>query len=164
MIKRTNRITTVSISEKTYTGCDVHPAMRRESKIIIHDGWEWYLGRLKDEKQLEDFLKFFEIELSSIHDEVYHATTGKIIFYNLTKNLNSTCDGGFYSIEHLTELSNGQQLKQFKGLSNGSIVDCYAGIGEDVIDIYRPNPNYKDVYKRMEFQDELQYRRNNWYI
>ena len=27
--------------------------------------------------------------------------------------------------------------------------------GEDIINIYRPNPNAKEVYARMEFQEEL---------
>ena len=63
-----------------------------------------------------------------------------------------------------SKMSKGQKLKKFRGLSNGSLVDCYIGIGEDVIDIYRPNPNAKEVYNKMEFQDELKYRRNNWYL
>ncbi|NLW48011.1 MAG: hypothetical protein GXY86_11850 [Firmicutes bacterium] len=158
------RKTTISISEKTYTGCDVHPAMRREEKIIIHDGWQWQIGTIHNEKQLEKVLQFLEIKLSDIEHEVEHKTTGKITFYNLTKNINSPCNGGFWNMEQLQEMSKGQKLKKFKGLSNGSLVDCYVGIGENVINIYRPNPNAKEVYQKMDFAEELEYRRNNWYL
>lgn len=160
----TGRHTRISISEKTYTGADVHSAMRREDKIIIHDGWEWYMGTIHNEKQLKEVLEFLEIELTTVDHEVEHDTTGKIVFYNLSKNINSPCDGGFWNLEQLQELSKGQKLKKFKGLSNGSLVDCYIGIGEDIIDIYRPNPNAKEVYQTMEHSDEINYRRSHWYL
>ena len=32
-------------------------------------------------------------------------------------------------MEQLKEMSKGQKLKKFKGLSNGSLVDCYVGRG-----------------------------------
>jgi hypothetical protein len=156
--------TRISISEKIYTGCDVHPAMQRKEKIIIHDGWQWYIGCIHNEQQLQEVLNFLEIELTDIDHEVEHETTGKIVFYNLSKNINNLHSGGFWSIEQLQEMSKGQKLKKFKGLSNGSIVDCYIGIGEDVINIYRPNPNAKEVYKPMKLEDEIKYRRNNWYL
>jgi hypothetical protein len=164
MRTNTGRKTSISISEKTCTDYKVHPAMRREEKIIIHDGWEWHIGMIHNEKQLKEVLNFLEIELTEIEHEVEYNTTGKIIFYNLSKNINSPCDGGFWNIEQLKEMSRGQKLKKFKGLSNGSLVDCYIGIGENVIDIYRPNPNAKEVYNKMELSDELNYRRNNWYL
>jgi len=164
MRTNTGRTTRISISEKTCTDHTLHPAMRREHKIIIHDGWQWLLGNVHNEKQLQEFLNFLEIELTDIDHEVKWESTGKIIFYNLSKSINSPCDGGFWNMEQLQEMRQGQKLKGFKGLSNGSIVDCYIGIGEDIIDIYRPNPNAKEVYKRMELSDELNYRRNNWYL
>ena len=160
----TGRKTTISISEKTCNDYNVHPAMRRGNKIIIHDGWEWHIGTIHNEKQLYELLNFLEIELTDINHEVEYATTGKIIFYNLSKNISSPCDGGFWSIEQLEEISKDQKLKKFKALSNGSLVDCYIGIGKDVVNIYRPNPNAKEVYKKMDFQEELNYRRNNWYL
>lgn len=161
---QTNRKTYISISEKTYTSNDVHPAMRRENKIIIHDGWQWHIGNIHNQQQLQEVLDFLEIELTTIDHQVNYEKTGNIVFYNLSKNINSPCNGGFYSMEHLQEISKGQKLKHFKGLSNGSIVDCYIGIGDDVINIYRPNPNYQDVYKKMDLSEELTYRRNNWYL
>lgn len=160
----TGRKTRISISEKICTDYKIHPAMQRENKIIIHDGWEWYIGNIHNQQELKKVLEFLEIELTDIDHEVNHKTTGKIVFYNLSKNINSPCDGGFWNMDQLQEMSKGQRLKKFKGLSNGSITDCYIGIGENIIDIYRPNPNAKEVYKTMEHNEELNYRRNNWYL
>lgn len=164
MRTNTGRITTISISEKTCTDIKLHPKLQREREIIIHDGWQWHIGDIKNKEQLQEVLNFLEIELTSINHEVKHETTGKIIFYNLSKNINDPCNGGFWSIEQLQEISKGQKLKKFKGLSNGSIVDCYIGIGENMVDIYRPNPNAKEVYRKMEFSEGLNYKRNNWYL
>ena len=91
----TGRTTTISISEKIYNNYDVHPAMRREEKIIIHDGWQWHIGSVKNEEQLKDLLNFLEIEITGIQSQVEYETTGKITYYNLSKNINSPCDGGY---------------------------------------------------------------------
>ena len=138
--------------------------MQRRERIIIHDGWQWHIGCVHNEEQLQQVLNFLEIKLADVDHEVEYDTTGKITFYNLSKNINNPCNGGFWNMEQLQEMSKGQKLKKFKGLSNGSLVDCYVGIGENVINIYRPNPNAKEVYQKMDFAEELEYRRNNWYL
>jgi predicted Zn-ribbon and HTH transcriptional regulator len=160
----TGRRTKISISEKTWIDLKEHPSMYRESTVIIHDGWEWNIGTIHNKKELEEVLNFLEIELTTIDNEVKYAQTGKIVFYNVSKNINNPCDGGFWNMEQLQEMSRGQKLKKFKGLSNGSLVDCYIGIGEDRIDIYRPNPNAKEVYQKLSQSEEINYRRNNWYL
>jgi hypothetical protein len=164
MRTNTGRKTIISISEKTCTDHNLHPAMRREERIIIHDGWQWQLGCIHNEKDLQDFLNFLEIEITNIDHEVKYESTGKIIFYNLSKNINSPCDGGFWNMEQLQEMSQGQKLKKLKAYSNGSLVDCYIGIGENIIDVYRPNPNAKEVYKPLEITEHINYIRNNWYL
>ena len=158
-----NRITRISISEKTCNSAKIHPAARREKQIILHDGWEWHMGDIQNKEQLEDFLNFFNIEFTGIHHEVEYETTGKIYFYNLSKNI-KTYKQYFWNLEQLKEFSNGAELKKVKGLSNGSIVDCYAEINDNEVVIYRPNPNAKEVYNPMEFEKELNYRCNKWYI
>lgn len=159
------RKTRISISEKICSRHDVHPAMRRDDKIIIHDGWQWLIGKIHNEKELKEVLNFLEIELTDIDHEVEWETTGKIKFYNLSKNINrSYYAGGFWNMEQLEEDSKSNRLKRFKGLSNGSLVDCYAEIDDDIITIHRPNPNAKEVYNKMALEDEMQYRINNWYL
>lgn len=160
----TNRITSISISEKTYTKLDVHPALMRSERIIVHDGGLYRHGCVHDEKELQEMLEFLETEMTDVVEERKWHTTGKIRFFNLTKNINSPCGGGFWSLEQLYEMAGEEKLKKFKGLSNGSLVDCYAGIGKNVINIYRPNPNAKEVYKTMNHSDELKYRKEHWYL
>ena len=157
------RITRISISEKVYNFNDVHPGMRREKEIIIHEGWEYHMGEIQNKEQLKDFFNFFNIEFTGIHQEIEHETTGKIIYYNLSKNIIND-KKSFWSLEELKERTNNAPLKKLKGLSNGSVVDCYAEIKEDEIIIYRPNPNAKEVYQPMEFKEEINYRSNKWYI
>ena len=157
------KITRISISEKVYNFADVHPAMRREKEIIIHDGWDYHIGEIQNKEQLNNFLNFFNIDFTGVHQEIEHETTGKIIYYNLSKNIINS-NKSFWSLEELKELSNGAELKKVKGLSNGSIVDCYSEIKENEVIIYRPNPNAKEVYQPMEFNEEMNYRSNKWYI
>ncbi|MGL5327828.1 MAG: hypothetical protein ACRDD7_01075, partial [Peptostreptococcaceae bacterium] len=105
----------------------------------------------------------FDIELTNVVHEIEHDTTGKIIWYNLSKNIKNY-SLGFWSMEQLKELSNNAELKKLKGLSNGSIVDCYAEIKENEIIIYRPNPNAKEVYIKMDNEEDWEFRFNSWYI
>lgn len=161
----TNRITQISISEKTCTDPSVIPAMRRSHRIIIHDGWQWQIGSVRDEKDLEELLEFLEIELTDVAWEREWETTGKIVCYNLSKHINNDSHGGYWNMEQLQEAAQGKKLKGLKGLSNGSIVDIYVGIGEDEVEIYRPNPNAKEVYKPFgSISKELDFRRNHWYL
>ena len=122
------------------------------------------MGNINNKEELKDFLDFFNIELMEVFQEVEYETTGKINFYNLSKNIINYRDGGFWSIEELRKITNNAELKKVKGLSNGSVVDCYAEIKEDEVIIYRPNPNAKEVYQTMTLEDELNFRKNNWYI
>lgn len=161
----TGRITTISISERTCMSPDVEPAMRRRERIIIHDGGQYHIGSVRDEKDLEELLKFLEIEMTDIAWERELETTGKVVCYNLSKRINNPYNGGYWNMEQLQEMSAGKKLKCLKGLSNGSIVDIYVGIGEDEVEIYRPNPNAKEVYKPFEtHEEELNFRRNHWYL
>lgn len=47
----------------------------------------------------------------------------------------------------------------FKGLSNGSLVDCYCKPVTQGAIIFRPNPNAKDVYKPMPINEHIAYQK-----
>ena len=165
MIMNTGRKTTISISERACVDPNVHPGMRRAHRIIVHDGYEWQIGNIRDEKDLEELLNFLEIELTDVAWEAEWQTTGKIVCYNLSKHINNPCGGGYSTMEQLQEMAKGKKLKSLKGLSNGSIVDIYVGIGDDEVEIYRPNPNAAKVYKPFEsLEKELHFRKNHWYL
>ena len=67
-------------------------------------------------------------------------------------------------MEQLKEQSSNKPLKKLKGYSNGSLVDCYISIDEDRVTVYRPNPNAKEVYNRMEIKESREFRENHWHI
>ena len=152
--------------KKTYIVISERPTRGNRERIIMHDNWQWHIGKIRNEQDLQEVLDFLEIELTTVEFEKDWEDEGKTIAYNLSKYINNPYSGGFWNMEQLKEVSKGERLKKFKGLSNGSIVDCYIGIDDNtnIVNIYRPNPNAKEVYKNMELQDEMNYRINNWYL
>lgn len=157
--------TQISISEKSYATYKCNNGllyMPGRGRIVIHDGWQYRIGEVHDENQLKEVLEFLEVDLIFSH-EFNHELGGNIKYYNLSKNINDHTRG-FRSVNELKEISKGKKLKQFKGLSNASIVDCYIGIGEDTIDIYRPNPNDKDVYKPLPIDEHIKFTKTHWYL
>lgn len=152
----------VSISEKTcVTG--VPEGYRRDERIVIHGGFLWKIGTFHNEEQLKQALTLMEIDLVETGEQNYNPYSGKIKFYQLSKHLRNS-SYYFWTIEQLNEVSNGLRLKKVKGLSNGSIVDCYVGIGDSEVVIFRPNPNAKEVMNKMEHLDEIKFKKENWYL
>lgn len=149
--------TYLSVSEKT-------DDRRHRSLYILHNGWEWYHADTNSKEQMDELLKFFEcdIELESISEG--SEKTGKITFYNVSKDIISRCGGGFWNISQMLEQANGRRLKSFIGLSNGSLTTCYAAFDDEnnTIEILRPNPNAKDVYCTLPLDAHLAYMRNHW--
>ena len=114
---------------------------------------------------MEELLKFFECEILEVAKECEQLETGKIIFYDLSKDIISKCNGGFWNIGQMMEQANGRRLKPFNGLSNGSLTICYAAFDDNnTIEILRPNPNAKQVYPTMPIKAEIEYRKNHWYL
>lgn len=125
----------------------------RRHKIIIHKG-QWHFSRMDTRKQLDAFCKMLGIKMTekTIDNEIvkyYRTDTALIDMSNLT----------FWNLTDVPSTAT-----KIKGLSNGSIVDCYFLREGDRLTIYRPNPNAKNVYKKMEFEKELEFRRNNIYF
>lgn len=57
------------------------------------------------------------------------------------------------SFWHLHELPKG--VKPIKAMSNGSMVTCYFRTLEHDVEFYRPNPNAKEVYDAMPWEEAL---------
>lgn len=132
----------------------------------MHNGWERFHTDTNEKEHIDELLKFFECEIEL--DEVLKGSpeTGKIKFYNVSKDIISHCDGGFWSIEQMLKQANGRRLKSFIGLSNGSLTTCYAAFDDEknTVEILRPNPNAKDVYPTMPIDAEVAYRRKHWFL
>ena len=139
---------------------------KHRSFYILHNGWEWFHADTNIKEHMINLLKFFEVEILEKENTTYFPTTGYIDLYNLSKDIISTCDGGFWTVEQMMEEANGRRLKSFLGLSNGSIVTCYAAFDDNknTVEILRPNPNAKAVYRRMSVEAEIRFRKNHWYL
>lgn len=150
--------TFLSVSEKT-------DDRRHRSLYILHNGWQWFHADTNIREHMEGLMKFFECEVVSVENANSSPETGKITFYNLSKDIISHC-GGFWSIEQMLEQANGRRLKSFVGLSNGSLTTCYAAFDDDnnTAEILRPNPNAKEVYPTMPLGAEIAYRKNHWFL
>ena len=158
----------VSISEYTDDSPRTHPAYRRENRIVVAYDF-WHLGVFRDEKDLDGFLSLIEENLKEPISVNFYENLGEIKHYGLSKRYIDAPP--YWNMDQLNQFAdelrpviNGGPLKKVKGLSNGSIVDCYVMVGDEAFVIYRPNPNAKEVYKKMAFEDEMNFRRTNWYI
>lgn len=151
--------TYLSVSEKT-------DGRQHRSLYILHNGWEWYYADTNIKEHMDNLLKFFECEILEAEEVHNHLTTGKIVFYNLSKDIINTYGGGFWSIDQMLEQANGRRLKSFIGLSNGSLTTCYAAFDDEnnTVEILRPNPNAKDVYCTLPIDAHVKYIQNHWVI
>ena len=80
--------TYLTVSEKTD-----HEYHR--SLYILHNGWEWYHADTNIKKHMMDLLKFFEVEILEKESTTHSPKTGKVELFNLSKDIISTCGGGF---------------------------------------------------------------------
>ena len=129
---------------------------------VVQTGPLSELGCFNDQTQFNQFLELFELEL----EEHSMYKRGELLtkVYIPSKIILDDYSGGFTSIEELNELAKGLRLKKVKGLSNGSIVDCYIGIAKNSVRIFRPNINAKEVAVTMTHEDQIRFKKSEWYI
>ena len=103
------------------------------------------VGAFRTKKEFESCLKNLNISLNFLKTKVTDSNIIKI-----------------YTAEKIiTEKSflKKEEVKGFKkviGLSNGSKVDCYIHEIDDInVEIYRPNPNAKEVYNEYNYFNTL---------
>lgn len=151
--------TYLSVSEKT-------DARKHRSLYILHNGWEWFHTDTNKKEHIDELLEFFECEIKLDRVSDGSEETGKITFYNVSKDIISHCSGGFWNMEQLWEIADGRRLKSFIGLSNGSLTTCYAAFDDEnnTVEILRPNPNAKDVYVTLPVEAHIEYVKNHWYM
>ena len=150
---------------RTYLTVAEKTSEKHRSLYILHNGWEWYHADTNIQEDMENLLKFFECDVEADHT-IHTAENGKIEFFNISKDIISRCNGGFWNFEQLQELANSRRLKTFLGLSNGSLTTCYAAFDDDnnTVEILRPNPNAKEVYQTMPLEVEIAYRKTHWFL
>lgn len=150
---------------KTYLTIAEKTSERHREKYILHNGWQWYHTTTNIENHMKELLIFFECTIE-LEDTTYTADNGKKEFYNVSKEIISTCNGGFWTINQMIEKANGRRIKSFIGLSNGKLTTCYACFDDDnnTVEILRPNPNAKEVYCTLPLKADIEYRKNHWFL
>lgn len=145
------------------------------SEVILHNG-EWYFGEFPGIEQLRDFAAAVGGFSWSLHhsERLERSRVGcscnwepcepyTIEYYTLSHNFDTdaVCHltewGAFPGFWSLDEVPAG--AVPFVGLSNGSLVTCYATNDGETIRLYRPNPNAPDVYKPLSTAEHIAYKR-----
>lgn len=108
-------------------------------KHVLSLGAQSWMGFHTDEG-LRRIIEIFDLHPELIRVRVaYDIENCEVYDYKCPEIIE---DIGFKSFSELP-----QRCDSFIGLSNGSYVTCYVHKDGDHVTIYRPNPNYKDVYK-----------------
>ena len=103
------------------------------------------VGAFRTKKEYESCLKNLKIKLKFRETKVTDSNVIKI--YTAEKIVTNR---SFWKKEEV------KNLKKVVGLSNGSKVDCYIHEIDDInVEIYRPNPNAKEVYNEYNYFNTL---------
>lgn len=123
--------------------------------VILHKNHSWHLGRFPSMEKAKEFMDFAGLQLGELVEE---KPMGKCGMYRQWAVESEVVEHGFSSLSDIPE-----GAKEFIGLSNGSLVPCYL-LNDGNLHIYRPNPNVKEIYRTMDIDEEIAYRRENGYV
>lgn len=153
--------TILVVSEKT-------DSKRYRSKYILKNISQHYHFDTNNKKLMNECLEFLECTIEKDDDfTTYTEENGKTEVFRVSKNIIANeFMGGFWNLEQLREMINGRRYEHFTGLSNGSLVTCYAAFDDNnnTVEILRPNPNAKEVYKPLELKAHIEYKKNHWVL
>ena len=111
-------------------------------------GYQYILsevGAFRTKKEYESCLKNLNISLNFLKTKVTDSNIIKI--YTAEKIIT---EKSFLKKEEV------EGFKKVVGLSNGSKVDCYIHEIDNInVEIYRPNPNSKEVYNEYDYFNTL---------
>lgn len=125
-----------------------------EYKYLISKGVHSYRA-YNTERGFLNFLKVGNIQLDKYEPRVYDTKEyGKVLDYYI--NDVEIEEKSFWHQEDIPK-----NAIQFKDLCNGSYVDCYYVHSENKSEIFKPNPNAKDVYIPLSLEEHLEYSRVN---
>ena len=119
-----------------------------EYEKAIGVGYKYILSDFagfRTKKEFESCLKNLNISLKFQETKV--TDTNVIKIYTAEKKITKK---SFWKKEEV------EGFKKVVGLSNGSKVDCYIHEIDDInVEIYRPNPNSKEVYNEYDYFNTL---------
>ena len=118
---------------------------------IFHSGM-WHFGRFSSMEYLQEFLDFARLTMELTEEKNTNAGKWKI----WKVNVQDIQEHGFWNTDTIPEEA---RCKSFLGLSNGATVRCYLYNDGNVLHVYRPNPNAKNVYTPLSLEEEIAHRR-----
>jgi len=95
---------------------------------------------------LREWLKDFGLSLCFTGSGKDHREENRGGWYKAYRVVGECGERLFWEIGQIPE-----GARRITDLSNGSMVDCYLSDIDGVMTIFRPNPNYKDIYKPILF-------------
>ena len=126
--------------------------------VVLHKDWSFHLGRFPSMEMLQKFLDLAGLTLGEVTDDRDTGPAGRFTSWNIDYEL---VDVLFSDPKLLPK-----DAKPFTGLSNGSLVTCYLfnDTVNRVLNIYRPNPNVKEIYKPLTTAEHISFCRKYGYV
>lgn len=130
--------------------CELYDEKENKKKYFIKNIFNfWHFASFDNLKQVEKFFKKFNIKKTKKITD-----TPDFKSWNINKSFKNAIS--FWCLKQVPN-----NATPIKALSNGSIVDCYYTIRNNVVVFYRPNPNAKAVYKPLTIAKHLYYYKNH---
>lgn len=125
---------------------------RHRSRYIVRFvSQNYYLAEFDTREQLSAWCKLMGVSMMELpKNTAMFPDTVKV--YELSKSVQQ------FSFGDLSQIPQG--AIKHKGMSNGSIVDCYLYVTPIAFGIFRPNPNFKNVYVPLPLEEHMQYIRD----
>ena len=120
-------------------------------RAYIGDAY-WHTGSFRTLKAFRRFVRRFGLHLTPLGS--YAGASGVEVERHAVRETFSS-----HFFWRCSDLPEG--ARRFRALSNGSIVWCFWKRTGDHIDIYRPNPNAKAVYRPLSLQRHIAFSRRN---
>lgn len=125
------------------------------SKIIIRKDWAWCLAEFPTEKAFQKWLDYCGLEIK-LEEQRMATKTEWGLWKRFSVNRKVKEEKHFWKKEEVPN-----EAKPIRLLSNGSIVTGYILNDGEVLHIYRPNPNAKEVYNPLTIEERIKYEKEN---
>lgn len=133
---------------KTYVGVIDEPNEKQYPISVKELGGFGNIASFWTMEQLDRFCKTLGISYTLMQERPGYRE------YSMSHNFRET--KGFWKLEDVPA-----GCTPIKLLSNGSVVDGYFRTTEHEVEIYRPNPNAKAVYKPLSIEEHITFQREN---
>ncbi|MGF2713924.1 hypothetical protein ACQUY5_16715 [Bacillus cereus] len=126
----------------------IDPRFPRSKFVVHYMGTMTQMNEFNTKTQLDSWAKALGITLTHVDTNSSGVTT-----YRIDQAIREVL---FWYPQELP-----QGVKRHKGVSNGSVVDCYVYVQQGVTTVFRPNSNAKEVYKPLTIEERIAFNNDN---